>query len=93
MLREIIAIWKGECFMKKVVEEFAQMLGDAEYVFTNAWGVFIGKLNIDEIKEALYEKDISVKGLDIAKKADKVYLEIFIHGHDSRLRNCLRRRF
>lgn len=60
MLREIIALWKGQAFMKKVVEEFGDMLSDAEFVFANAWRVLIGKERIEEAKKLLYEKDISV---------------------------------
>jgi len=60
MLKEIIAIWKGESFMNKVVEDFGEMLSDAEYVFTGAWSVISGEQATDEIKRELYDKDISV---------------------------------
>ncbi len=60
MLKKIIAIWKGHSFMKKVVEEFGEMLSDAEYIFTNAWGVFLGKIAIEQIKQSLYDKDKAV---------------------------------
>lgn len=60
MLRQIIAMWKGESFMKKVVEDFGNMLTDAEYVFKNAWDALSGELDPNEIKQSLYDKDISV---------------------------------
>ena len=60
MLREIIAIWKGQSFMKKVVEEFGEMLTSAEYVFTQAWAALTGEADIEEIKKPLHEKDIAV---------------------------------
>jgi phosphate transport system protein len=60
MLREIIAIWKGQAFMKKVVEEFGEMLSNAEYVFTQAWAALTGRADIKEVKKPLYEKDGAV---------------------------------
>lgn len=46
--------------MQKVAEEFGEMLSDAEYVFSHAWGVIIGRVAIDQIKQLLYDKDIAV---------------------------------
>ncbi|UCF05304.1 MAG: phosphate uptake regulator PhoU [bacterium] len=60
MLREIIAIWKDHGFMKDVVEKFAEMLGDAEYVFGHAWGSFIGQMVIEEMRQHIYDKDIAI---------------------------------
>lgn len=60
MLKTIILLWKGETFMRKVVEEFGNMLDDAEYVFSHAWEVLIGQVVIDQIRQALYDKDIAV---------------------------------
>ena len=60
MLKQIIALWKGESFMKKVVEDFGEMLSDAEYIFTNAWEAFIGQVEIDKIKQPIYDKDKDV---------------------------------
>ncbi len=36
MLKQIIALWKSESFMRKVVEKFGEMLSDDEYLFTRA---------------------------------------------------------
>lgn len=60
MLREIIAIWRHQEFMNKVVEEFGQMLQDDEYIFANAWGAIEGRLNIAKIKEDIRARDKSV---------------------------------
>lgn len=60
MLRQIIAMWKGESFMKQVVDEFGEMLTEAQDVFIGAWEALIGKAAIEETKQPLYEKDISV---------------------------------
>ncbi len=60
MLKEIIGIWKGERFMREVVEEFEKMLEDAEYVFNHAWETLIGKLAIEEVKSDLYERDRAI---------------------------------
>ena len=60
MLKELIAVWKGENFMNRVIKEFEQMLIDAEYVFTKAWLACEGKLDINEHKQQLYDKDRSV---------------------------------
>ncbi len=64
MLRELIAIWKRQSIMTKVVEEFVQMLTDAEYVFSNSWGALQGRLVIEEISQAIHEKDKSVNKLE-----------------------------
>ena len=60
MLRELMALWKGEPFMRKVVEEFGEMLSDDEYLFTRAWEVLMGQAVIDQIKQAFYDKDRAV---------------------------------
>lgn len=60
MLRQVITLWKGESFMKKVVVKFGEMLSDDEYLFTQAWEVFIGQAVIDRIKQPFYDKDIAV---------------------------------
>lgn len=60
MLRELITVWKHQSIMTKVVEEFVQMLKDAEYVFSNSWGALQGRLSIEEIAKPIHEKDKSV---------------------------------
>ncbi|MDP8259946.1 MAG: PhoU domain-containing protein [Candidatus Gygaella obscura] len=60
MLREIIAVWKGESFMNKVVEEFVQMLKDADSVFEKAWNIFKDSGVNEQTKSEIYEKDKSV---------------------------------
>lgn len=60
MLKEIIDLWKGEGFMKQVIEKFGEMLGDAEFVFTRSWQMFIGEVSIDVIKQTIYDKDRSI---------------------------------
>jgi len=57
MLKEIIALWKGEGLMKKVVDEFTNMLQDTEFVFNNAWRGFIGEESGDEFKKSIYDRD------------------------------------
>ena len=60
MLKELIAIWRKQPFMKKVVAEFGKMIQDDEYVFSNAWGVLEGKLSHEAITKEIHEKDKSV---------------------------------
>ena len=60
MLKDVIALWKGERFIKKVVEKFGEMLSDDEYLFARAWEVFMGQVAIDQIKQPFYDKDIAV---------------------------------
>ena len=60
MLGRVMALWRGERFMKKVVEKFGEMLSDDEYLFTQAWEVFTGQAVVDQIKQAFYNKDIAV---------------------------------
>ena len=60
MLKQVMALWKSESFMKRVVEKFGEMISDDEYLFTCAWEVFMGRAVIDQIKQPFYDKDISV---------------------------------
>jgi len=60
MLKEIITLWKGQTFMGRVVEQFGQMLRDAEAVFNLAWGSATGQMIIDKIRPQIYDKDIAV---------------------------------
>jgi phosphate uptake regulator len=60
MLKQVMALWKSESFMKRVVEKFGEMISDDEYLFTCAWEVFMGQAVIDQIKQPFYDKDISV---------------------------------
>ena len=62
MFKQIIALWKGEGVMKKVVEEFGEMISDAEYVFTRSWEVFMGKVDIEQIKQSIYDRDKAING-------------------------------
>ena len=60
MLRELIVLWKHHGFMKKVVEEFARMLKDDAFVFSNAWGTIEGRVAIEEITTPIHERDKGV---------------------------------
>ena len=60
MLKQVMALWKNESFMKRVVEKFGEMISDDEYLFACAWEVFMGQTVIDQIKQPFYDKDISV---------------------------------
>ena len=60
MLKQVMALWKSESFMKRVVEKFGEMISDDEYLFTCAWEVFMGQAVIDQIKQPFFDKDISV---------------------------------
>ena len=60
MLKEIVALWKGETFMEKVVGEFGGMLSDDEYLYTLAWEAFLGRADIEQIQKPFYDKDISI---------------------------------
>jgi len=64
MLKQLIAIWKGEPFMKKVIETFGEMLSDSEYAFTCAWEVIIGKAITDQLKRECYEKDMAINSYE-----------------------------
>jgi len=64
MVRQVMALWRGEPLMKKVVEKFGEMLGDGEYLFNQAWEVFIGQAVIDQIKQPFYDKDIAVNNYE-----------------------------
>ena len=64
MLRQIIALWKSESFMKKVLEKFGEMLDDDEYLFTHAWDVFMGQTPIEQIRQPFYDKDRAVNRLE-----------------------------
>lgn len=60
MLRQIIALWKGESFMKKVVGEFGEMLGDTEYLYIHAWEALVGPAVVDKIPQPFYDRDMAV---------------------------------
>lgn len=60
MLKQLIAIWKGEPFIKKMVEKFGEMLGDAESAFTCAWQVFLGQVMTEQLSRECYEKDSAI---------------------------------
>jgi phosphate uptake regulator len=60
MLRQIIALWKGESFMKKVVGEFGEMLSDTEYLYTHAWEALTAQAVIDRIPQPFYDRDMAV---------------------------------
>ena len=59
-MRQIMDLWKGERFMRKVVEKFGEMLGNDEYLFIRAWEVLADWASIDQIKQPFYDKDIAV---------------------------------
>ena len=60
MLKQVMALWKSESFMKRVVEKFGEMINGDEYLFACAWDVLMGQAVIDQIKQPFYDKDISV---------------------------------
>ncbi|MCF7855502.1 MAG: hypothetical protein K9N51_11940 [Candidatus Pacebacteria bacterium] len=57
MLKEIAQIWRKGGLMQDAVEELAQMVRDAEYVYTHAWEVWKGQAVVDTIEEPLRERD------------------------------------
>lgn len=60
MFKELIGLWKKHGLLTQVVEEFAQMLNDDGYVFSNAWRALQGKVAIQEIEKPIRERDKSV---------------------------------
>jgi phosphate transport system protein len=60
MFRELITMWTRQGLMTKVVDEFAQMLEDDSFVFSNAWQAIQGKAAIEQISGPVRERDKSV---------------------------------
>ena len=73
MLKEIISFWKGESFMNGVVQEFGEMISDAEYVFNASWEALKSDQDPSGLKASIYEKDKAVnhKERDIRRKLIK----------------------
>ena len=82
MLKQLIAIWKGEPFMKKVVENFGEMLSDNETVFNRAWAVFLGQAVTEQTKQDFYDLDITINSFE--REIRKLCLEHLTirPGHD-----------
>ncbi|HSG27372.1 MAG TPA: PhoU domain-containing protein [Candidatus Krumholzibacterium sp.] len=57
MLKQIIAIWKGDKFMKKIVESFGEMISDGEKVFRDAWEAVAGDIGVKDIRQQIYDRD------------------------------------
>jgi len=60
MLKQLIAIWKQEPFVKKMVEKFGEMLSDGEYAYNCAWQVFLGKAITEQLQRECHEKDTAI---------------------------------
>ena len=60
MLKQLIAIWKQEPFIKKMVEKFGEMLSDDEYAYNCAWQVFLGKAITEQLQRECHEKDSAI---------------------------------
>ncbi len=60
MLKEIMALWKRESLLKKVIEKFGEMLANDEYLFTHAWKAFMGQVITEEMKQPFYDRDAAV---------------------------------
>ncbi len=70
MLKQLIAYWKNEQFMGQVVQEFGEMISDAEYVFTKSWEAISDHIKPEDVKKDIYGKDKAVnkKERDIRRK-------------------------
>ena len=60
MLKEIMSLWKGERFMKKIIGQFGEMLDADEYLFNHSWEVLTGQAVIDQVEKDFYDKDSAV---------------------------------
>ena len=60
MLRQLIALWKGDNFMKDIVELFGEMIADGEAVFRDSWEAIAGETGAKELRQQIYDRDRSI---------------------------------
>lgn len=62
MLRELIDMWRsdGQKELCSAIDEFAEMIGDVEFVFNKSWEIFTGEKSVEENKDQVVERDIAV---------------------------------
>lgn len=60
MLKEIVGLWKKQGVMIKAVDTFGQMLEDCAFVFRESWHAFAQGNGMEELNEAIRERDIQV---------------------------------
>ena len=60
MVTNIANLWRGEPLMKKAVSSFIDMLKSDEQLINEAWDAVLGKADIEEIRQPLYDRDKSV---------------------------------
>ena len=87
MFKQIIALWQGEKFMKKVVEAFGEMISDAEYVFTRSWEVFMGKAEVTELQQSIHDKDHAINNYE--REIRKMILEHLSINPSQDIAGCL----
>jgi len=57
MLKEIARAWRSGGLMKDVIRELAEMVADAEYVYSKAWEACLGLVDLQEMEQPLRERD------------------------------------
>jgi len=60
MLKEMIILWKSKGLMRKVVEEFGEMLNDDGYIFSQAWRAFENSELAEELTKPVHDRDRAV---------------------------------
>lgn len=62
MLRELIDAWRSDKCEELcgAIDEFAEMIGDVEFVFSNAWAVYSGEKDLNSNKQAILDRDIRI---------------------------------
>ncbi len=57
MFREILNVWKEEDFLGKVIDDFKNMLENAQFIFDKATKVWWGNLSRELVQADIYSRD------------------------------------
>lgn len=60
MLRELIEAWRGRDLLSRMLDEFDEMLVDAEWMYRTAWRVVAREVPPEQVEDDIYARDKKV---------------------------------
>lgn len=87
MLRELIEAWRGRDLLSRMLDEFDQMLVDAEWMYRTAWRVVFREVQPKQVEADLYARDKKVNR--IQRRVRRQIIEHLTLRPEANLAACL----
>jgi len=87
MLKELMEAWRGRDLLSRMLSEFDEMLGDAEWMYRTVWRVVFREVAPKEVEAGIYARDKKVNR--IQRRVRRQIIEHLTLRPEANLAACL----